>query len=62
MTKFVNIDFLSYLLSLKIRKGVGTSIQQLTVPMIVNLLVEIPPQNEQVRIISKINAMFKEII
>ena len=62
MTNFVNIDFLSYLLSLKIRKGVGTSIQQLTVPMIVDLPVEIPPQNEQVRIISKINAIFKEII
>ncbi len=52
---------LQYFLSLKCTVGVGTSIQQLTVPMIYDLLLEIPPISEQKRIAKKISSVFKVI-
>ncbi|WP_282456401.1 restriction endonuclease subunit S [Mycoplasmopsis arginini] len=52
---------LQYFLSLKCTTGVGTSIQQLTVPMIYDLPLEIPPMDEQKRIANKINSIFKTI-
>jgi len=60
-SNYIDIKYLSYSLSLKCNEGVGTSIQQLTVPMIENLAIEIPPQNEQRNISNKIESLFKVI-
>lgn len=58
-TKNINLKYLSYSLSLKCNTGVGTSIQQLTIPMVEDLKIEIPPYLEQERISSKIESIFK---
>ena len=57
-SKNINLKYLSYSLSLKCNIGVGTSIQQLTIPMIEDLKIEIPPFLEQERISSKIESIF----
>ena len=62
LLSFVETDFLSLSLSVKCNKGVGTSVQQLTVPMITNTLIELPPYKEQIRISKKVSRLFKEII
>lgn len=62
MIDFIDTDYLALSLSLKCSKGVGTSVQQLTVPMITNTLIEIPPYNEQVKISKKVTKMFNTII
>ena len=62
LLSFVETDFLSLSLSVKCNRGVGTSVQQLTVPMITNTLIELPPYKEQIRISKKVSRLFKEII
>lgn len=59
---YIDTDFLSLSLSVKCNKGVGTSVQQLTVPMITNTLIELPPYKEQIRISKKVTRLLKEII
>jgi len=54
----VNINYLSIILSLKCNNSTGTSIQQLTVPMISDINIELPPYIEQQRIVNKINLLF----
>ena len=54
----IDINYLSMLLSLKCNTSTGTSIQQLTVPMINDIVIELAPLKEQQRIVNKINLLF----
>lgn len=52
---YINIDYLSMTIETLIETGVGTSIKQLTVPMISNKLIPLPPIEEQKRIVEKLD-------
>jgi type I restriction enzyme S subunit len=47
----VDISYLKYIFDILYEKGVGTSIPQLTIPMIINKQIPLPPINEQKRIV-----------
>lgn len=53
----INIYYLLYIFSALFEQGVGTSIQQLTVPMLQEKLIPVPPLNEQQRIVAKIEKL-----
>lgn len=58
---FLNIYYLKFVMSLLVESSKGTSIQQLTIPMIKNKLIPIPPLEEQQRIVDKIEELFELI-
>ena len=53
----IDIDYLQIVLSALLEKGVGTSIQQLTVPMLSPKLIPIPPLCEQQSIAKHIKSL-----
>ena len=53
----IDISYLHYVLQYLIEQGVGTSIQQLTVPMIKPKVIPLPPLEEQKRIVAKVDAI-----
>jgi len=57
----INYKYLQKVFELLIETGVGTSIKQLTVPMIVNKNVPLPPIEEQQRIVDKVEELFLKI-
>ncbi len=54
---FIDLRFLSYAIEALLEEGVGTSIPQLTIPMIKLKLLPVPPLAEQKRIIEQIEAL-----
>lgn len=53
----INLDFVKIVFDVLIEKGVGTSVKQLTVPMLIDKLIPLPPIEEQKRIAEKINLL-----
>lgn len=53
----INLDFIKIVFDVLIEKGVGTSVKQLTVPMLIDKLIPLPPIEEQKRIVEKINLL-----
>lgn len=53
----INLDFVKIVFDVLIEKGVGTSVKQLTVPMLIDKLIPLPPIEEQKRIAEKINQL-----
>ncbi len=60
-TKIVQLEYLKYLLEGMDFKNSGTSIPQLTVPMVKNYQCELPSINEQKRIVAILELAFAEI-
>lgn len=52
--KSIDLKYLCLALESKIIKGVGTSIKQLTIPMLENLVIEMPSIDYQRKVVSKI--------
>lgn len=59
LDKAVSSEFIKYVLESLLERGLGTSIPQLTVPMIETKLIPLPPFNEQLRIVREINQLLK---
>ena len=57
MSNKISYKYIQVVLSALLEKGVGTSIQQLTVPMLEPKLIPIPPTEEQKRIVAKIEEL-----
>jgi len=55
----VNFKFLDFAFLSMLETGLGTSIPQLTVPMIKPKLIPLPPLNEQKRIVEKVDQLMK---
>lgn len=53
----INLNYLAYVLMPLIPKSSGTSIPQLTIPMIQNLSIPLPPLKEQQEIVSKLDLL-----
>ena len=53
----INLDYLQIVLTTLLEKGVGTSIKQLTVPMLSPKLIPLPPIEEQKRIVEKLDKL-----
>jgi type I restriction enzyme, S subunit len=58
ISKEVCIKYIKIVLTALLERGVGTSIQQLTVPMLEPKLIPIPPLSEQKRIVAKLEKIF----
>lgn len=58
-SRFINPKYLQFFLQMMPEASVGSSIPQLTVPMIKPKLVPLPPVSEQTRIVEKIEAVFE---
>lgn len=56
---YIDISYLNYSFNHFIEGGTGTSIQQLTVPMIKPKVIPIPPLNEQKRIVAEVDKLMK---
>lgn len=56
---YINISYLNYAFKYFIEEGTGTSIQQLTVPMIKPKVIPIPPLSEQKRIVDKLDYLME---
>ncbi|MDG5854911.1 restriction endonuclease subunit S [Clostridium beijerinckii] len=61
VSKEVSQKYIQIVLTALLEKGVGTSIQQLTVPMLEPKLIPIPPLEEQKRIVAKIEEIMPYI-
>ena len=57
----VNLNKMDEAIEYLFENGVGSSIPQLTVPMVSPKLIPIPPYNEQVRICNRIKQIFDSI-
>jgi len=55
----VDISYLKYIFDILYEKGVGTSIPQLTIPMITNKQIPLPPLDEQKRLVKIIETKLK---
>ena len=58
---YLNIKYLKSVMSYATESSKGTSIPQLTIPMIKNKLIPIPPLEQQKKIVEKIEECFKLI-
>lgn len=58
---YLNINYLKYVMNYATESSKGTSIPQLTIPMIKNKLIPIPPLEQQKKIVEKIEKCFKLI-
>ena len=59
--EYLNINYLKYVMSYATESSKGTSIPQLTIPMIKNKLIPIPPLEEQEKIVMKIEELYELI-
>ena len=57
----MDLYYLQYVFTSLFEEGVGTSIQQLTVPMLITKLIPIPPIAEQKRIVQKVQELFSKL-
>ena len=57
----INFDYLSCVLNQLMESGIGSAVKQLTVPMIINKLIPIPPIEEQARIVAKVEEIMSKI-
>ena len=57
----VHLDYLKYCFDKILRMSEGSSIPQLTVPTMKNILLPLPPLNEQYRIVAKIEELFFQL-
>lgn len=57
----VKLEYLKYCLDMRLHISEGSSIPQLTVPTIKNIILPLPPINEQYRIVAKIEALFAQL-
>ena len=58
---YINVDFMAYALKFMVPTGNGSSIPQLTVPMLKNKKIKYPPLLEQERIVAKLDKSFEAI-
>ena len=58
---YINVDFMAYALKFMVPTGNGSSIPQLTVPMLKNKKIKYPPLLEQERIVAKLDEAFEAI-
>lgn len=58
---YLNVSYLKHVMEFETESSKGTSIPQLTIPMIKNKLVPIPPIEEQEKIVRKIEELFELI-
>ena len=57
----VDYDFLKYVFGNFLETGIGSAVKQLTVPMIVNKLIPLPPIDEQKYIVNKVKELFSKL-
>ncbi len=57
----VTTKYLQYVLNILLETGIGTSIKQLTVPMLLPKLIPLPPIEEQKRIVEKLDLLLANV-